>query len=937
MATLLEQVKEAIEKFKTDDSVIKAKGASDNLVAYLVPDTYEVSDLRGKVLVYCPRAQAGNKYRIALQSTGPRKALGDKTLEVSCVILKDDMTLGNLESSGRTKVIISGSGDKKNKDFKDSVDAIADALKIEKKKSASSANKFKAFNKGQTPGLVPKGDPVLHYDGKMLAREYLRGMHEELQRQSAVPGSKRRSGLPKFIKVNGNDVVAGYYEFKGVPNSLISDLPAKQRKYGNFARRAQRKMVSDEKIDITNSKFNSKSSQAWEEYNDAREQYNMAEDEATKKKWQKKMDKAEARAKDAGSPIGKSTVRLYVSKYAGNNGKHDLYLQIGNNLALPTKDNDGKILGVNKVSEFTHAKGKKNLVVAVVYPKASSRNSALTSNNMIVFGENKPLQTLVSEWREAEKDKSKTAFAERLGGENGLPYETYTALDSESNGDKYIENGSPIVKIGEALKYAKAGVIGAVLGGVVAATIITSLGGGQISDNINRSAIENAAREGSLAHIFNTLEISEETYGNDSNGIETASLPDTKGKTYANLFNYTSLNNESNVIIDTASESEIEKMFNSTTYASTFGYNYQTAIDNNTNYFARAAAGNIIEGMDYTAEAIRGSFEGLGAAAGQEIAEHGVSLAEGDIIYPNGTNNSSSFEELLRYKGLSRQLATEAVDAYSNAFAITYEENLNQIEAEVPEEDFDLNDSQGNLQETVNAITGDNILIVNVHYNDSKKNGVIYGINEEGNLKEISFENTTDIAVTSAEGLETALLSDPEPEIKEYASLGGLMFDDYTRNNIYNNLTDENGRIFYQITGVPTHDEEIEVETENENGSTTTSTTTVTINAHYDTVVVTLDKNFNVDKASVNVYSNSGKTESKEGIVKTAVSEITDGKVPGSPALYTLTSEEPETSSYPNQLSQENIEQAQEALREELSNENTNGTQIVPVSKERTR
>ena len=923
--TLLDRIDDAYKNLSGKDSTIIVKGSNNDVTALLIPSDYDDKDLKGKVIVRTKSARSIVTYSIAVSATkapvrtGPKKGDID-TLSLRIKTIGENTTMENIGDIRSSGIDITRRPDFDKKRFYNNANEIKDTVN----KDNELAKKLKKYEKGQST----KGSAIEYNYGQGFNYSDYSDASEIIPTMDPVinkAGTKRPDGLPKFIKVNGNDVVAGYYEFKGVPNSLISDLPAKQRKYGNFARRAQRKMVSDEKIDITNSKFNSKSSQAWEEYNDAREQYNMAEDEATKKKWQKKMDKAEARAKDAGSPIGKSTVRLYVSKYAGNNGKHDLYLQIGNNLALPTKDNDGKILGVNKVSEFTHAKGKKNLVVAVVYPKASSRNSALTSNNMIVFGENKPLQTLVSEWREAEKDESKTAFAERLGGENGLPYETYTALDSESNGDKYIENGSPIVKIGEALKYAKAGVIGAALGATAVLVIVGTQGTGYGFDIDNINRVRDGAREGAETQIAQKLEQSKTAEG-------------------GTLFDYQTLNNENNYIIDSGStESKIQSLVKNLSDIGAIGYT-QKDIDNTINDAAIVAVTNLVSGYTYDEVARESSFATLGEKAGKEVGEKNISVDKNKAIYPTASGITTSKEDFvssLETNGMTEEQATKVADAYTNSFVASYEANYdNEISdggMEVPEEDFDLNDSQGNLQETVNAITGDNILIVNVHYNDSKKNGVIYGINEEGNLKEISFENTTDIVVTSAEGLETALLSDPESEIKEYASLDGLMFDDYTRNNIYNNLTDENGRIFYQITSGPTHDEEIEVETENENGSTGSDATNDNNNPHYDTVVVTLDKNFNVDKASVNVYSNSGKTESKEGIVKTAVSEITDGKVPGSPALYTLTSEEPETSSYPNQLSQESIEQAQEALREELSNENTNGTQIVPVSKERTR
>lgn len=755
---------------------------------------------------------------------------------------------------------------------------------------------------------------------------------------------KENTKLPMFVDSTA-DKIYGYWDFAGkIPTAVVGD--AKARPF----REALKTNKPSKKNEKAVKKTNKKNEEIRQEIDIIDEWLATNKDVADPKQVLKKENK---RAELVDKIVADRSMRIYAVKNEGGNGKVDFYVYLGNGAKYPKTiaelTSDSNVYKVRKAG--FEVMNKTYTPVIEVYGKPYKKGKDVLYGDVrrivdATRGGSEQLKAFVEAFAQAEKAEDKEdafqehfykhisdALAKDLDKQKNEYYDnikTKKGKVTKRQAKKFLKQQSSGFKSGtfksripeKVLTFA----IGAGFGALVAAGVGGALqipGYAFDADNINR--VRDGAREGAETQIAQTLERSRTAEG-------------------GTLFDYQTLNNENNYIIDSGStESKIQSLVKNLSDIGAIGYT-QKDIDNTINDAAIMAVTNLVSGYTYDEVARESSFATLGEKAGKEVGEKNIPVDKNKAIYPTASGITTSKEDFvssLETNGMTEEQATKVADAYTNSFVASYEANYgNEISdggMEVPEEDFDLNDSQGNLQETVNAITGDNILIVNVHYNDSEKNGVIYGINEEGNLKEISFENTTDIAVTSAEGLETALLSDPEPEIKEYASLDGLMFDDYTRNNIYNNLTDENGRIFYQITGVPTHDEEIEVETENENGSTTTSTTTVTINAHYDTVVVTLDKNFNVDKASVNVYSNSGKTESKEGIVKTAVSEITDGKVPGSPALYTLTSEEPETSSYPNQLSQESIEQAQEALREELSNENTNGTQIVPVSKERTR
>lgn len=979
MATLLEQVKEAIEKFKTDDSVIKAKGASDNLVAYLVPDTYEVSDLRGKVLVYCPRAQAGNKYRIALQSTGPKKALGDKTLEVSCVILKDDMTLGNLESSGRTKVIISGSGDKKNKDFKDSVDAIADALKIEKPKK-----------------IVKDKGPIKFVDG---ATDDIYGYFDVGPVATAVVGNSKRRPVHEIKKT----IASSKSSKIDKRNNKLMDKISDTRETLDI------KVVSDKKrLELEN-----KIARLFDEKTENRPikiiatkntgvtgkidffVYLGAGDppktlEALRK------DSETYKVRKAGFQVikGKYTpvIEVYGKPYEVENASGDKEIRYGQNRRIVDTSGANKAL-VALVEAFNAVRAARIDDKTAYQTAFESSSASLKYRNLLraldnqrneyfeaqletanIKEERKNLKTnkkkdmsVAKETRsdakktfksvqkkfeeeESKFEKLKKAF-KRKKSPSDDEKQKFAVLEQKYNEEKskfekakgeYVSAKAGIKSVKETyktdiasisdrrkklkpmLKRSEASSSGEKGGGVKTRTvgegIVTALLGTAIGlgigagltfaaqipgysvNAVNADYARELANDGAHVHIEEQLETATPETGD---GTQTANYNPATGEWEGTLFNYTN-ENGTEIKLDT-NGSVVEKMFEGEN-ASTFGYNPQDdGIMENVEgewwrNIGRAAFTNMA-GFNYSNDIIGGSYEALGSMAGQEIKENGVELAEGVVVYPNNSTDSSTFKSFLMAKGMTADEAETATTSYANEFVTAYEISENQFttdnsQVEI-EPDFEIND---NLQQTVNAVVGKDIQIVNINYDNDDKEGSIYGLDADGNLVKISFTNGADynIEVTNNDGFESALLeadANDTVEISTYKSIDGLGLSETRLNNIHKYMaeTEGAGEIYYAVTP---------------------QSSTSTEEAHYDVDIVTLNENdFDVVEYVVNVYSSDGKTTTYSALTTTAISAILDGKIPGGAMnLYTLASENPERYPYKNQLSEESISQIKENM-----------------------
>ena len=401
-----------------------------------------------------------------------------------------------------------------------------------------------------------------------------------------------------------------------------------------------------------------------------------------------------------------------------------------------------------------------------------------------------------------------------------------------------------------------------------------------------------------------------------SKGSKTASQKTT-------LFKYEVVNKEGNVKVVPSDDSNIQKMFDSETNPATFGVPAKeigkNAITGGRKFWARLAVTNW-KGLDYSKEGVEGAFSALGEMAGEEVKANGVNLfknnqlTKNEVIYPNGTTNPESLERQLRDLGASEEEANAAVSAYANSFIQAYMESENQVVVDEEEDGYDITD--GNLQETVSTVLGEDVQVINANYNDSTKKVSIFGVDNDNNLIGVECNNNLGIKITSAEGIETVLLDAAEKdsyETTEYKPFNDLNLSESYKNKAYNYLGNVYGgeiaSIYYDIT--PTKADG-------------------TNDAHYDTTIVSVaESNLDVTVENINVYSDTHQTVTAEDVVKTALSEITEGKLAGAISLYTKTGEATDRTTIKNQLDAKTIEQSKNAI-EDIILQTNEWTAYVP-------
>ncbi len=417
----------------------------------------------------------------------------------------------------------------------------------------------------------------------------------------------------------------------------------------------------------------------------------------------------------------------------------------------------------------------------------------------------------------------------------------------------------------------------------------------------------------------------EEQNKNDSGAVAVSKGSKTTSQK-TTLFKYEVVNKEGNVKVVPSDDSNIQKMFESGTNPATFGVPAkeigQNAITGGRNFWSRLAVTNW-KGLNYSEASFEGAFSALGKKAGGEVGVHGVNLfknnqlTKNEVIYPNGTTNPESLERQLRDLGASKEEANAAVSAYANSFIQAYMESENQVVVDKEEDGYDITD--GNLQETVSTVLGEDVQVINANYNDSTKKVSIFGVDNDNNLIGVECNNNLGIKITSAEGIETVLLDAAEKdsyETTEYKPFNDLNLSESYKNKAYNYLGDVYGGeiagIYYDIT--PTKADG-------------------TNDAHYDTTIVSVaESNLDVTVENINVYSDTHLSVTAEDVAKTALSEITEGKLAGATSLYTKTSEATDRTTIENQLDAKTIEQIKKEIEDIILQANE-WTAYVPSEK----
>ena len=417
----------------------------------------------------------------------------------------------------------------------------------------------------------------------------------------------------------------------------------------------------------------------------------------------------------------------------------------------------------------------------------------------------------------------------------------------------------------------------------------------------------------------------EEQNKNDSGAVAVSKGSKTASQK-TSLFKYEVVNKEGNVKVVPSDDSNIQKMFESDTNPATFGVPAkeigQNAITGGRNFWSRLAVTNW-KGLNYSEASFEGAFSALGKKAGGEVGVHGVNLfknnqlTKNEVIYPNGTTNPESLERQLRDLGASEEEANAAVSAYANSFIQAYMESENQVVVDEEEDGYDITD--GNLQETVSTVLGEDVQVINANYNDSTKKVSIFGVDNDNNLIGVECNNNLGIKITSAEGIETVLLDAAEKdsyETTEYKPFNDLNLSESYKNKAYNYLGNVYGGeiagIYYDIT--PTKADG-------------------TNDAHYDTTIVSVaESNLDVTVENINVYSDTHLSVTAEDVAKTALSEITEGKLAGATSLYTKTSEATDRTTIENQLDAKTIEQIKKEIEDIILQANE-WTAYVPSEK----
>lgn len=736
---------------------------------------------------------------------------------------------------------------------------------------------------------------------------------EEKAKREKAPAKvvKVNENLPEFIE-SSEEGVYGYWDCGILPIAVVGD--SKARPY-HEAKKTQK--ASNKSMNKTNAKIEKEIREIdeWLEVN-----RRVADKGQVVKKENRRAELVDKITEDR-------QVRIYAVEARGGNKKIDYFAYIGDDRHAPKTPDDFKTnSNVYKVQKegFKFLKATNTPVIEVYGKPLVDKNGKITYSDIrrivdATPGGNTQLNALCDTFAEAEADENKTAFRDHFKG--NMPERLAEDIDKQKNDyAKLVESNAERAKTASSGR--KSGGILKIKGAEIAATlalgVAIGLGGGvgltavaQVPGYAVDATNENYVRTVVEAETENILSNGgqEEQNKNDSGAVAVSKGSKTTSQK-TTLFKYEVVNKEGNVKVVPSDVSNIQKMFESDINPATFGVPAkeiaQNAITGGRNFWSRLAVTNW-KGLDYSKEGFEGAFSALGEMAGEEVKANGVNLfknnqlTKNEVIYPNGTTNPESLERQLRDLGASEEEANAAVSSYANSFIQAYMESENQVVVDEEEDGYDITD--GNLQETVSTVLGEDVQVINANYNDSTKKVSIFGVDNDNNLIGVECNNSLGIKITSAEGIETVLLDAAEKdsyETTEYKPFNDLNLSESYKNKAYNYLGDVYGGeiagIYYDIT--PTKADG-------------------TNDAHYDTTIVSVaESNLDVTVENINVYSDTHLSVTAEDVAKTALSEITEGKLAGATSLYTKTSEATDRTTIENQLDAKTIEQSKKEIED---------------------
>ncbi len=751
-----------------------------------------------------------------------------------------------------------------------------------------------------------------------------------------APGERRgvaKHPIPKMVTLEGNDNFAGYIEFENVPVSAREDLKT-PRKFRGTARVEQKHL---KKMDEYNKGVKDNLQQLLNERSEIARQLVGAKGENRKA--------LETRLKDVGNKINetfrselkKQTVRLYISKNPGKNGKTDFYVEVGEKLPTGNELKNIKPENLQKLRDFARLSGQRKPSVAHTYSNYSKFSAEqkeydipATSHDIVVFGKNKELQNFLNAMQAVDKQKgNKTAYHDYLG--DVLGNDISEELDKQRNS----ENRTAILKKGSGiLKISKLAVTVGILSVAVGLAAGSQIAGAT-ADAVNQGIVSDRVSAGATQYVqtMQKNEYAPTNSGNNNGGNDAVTLSDetiTSFRGTATLFNYKRVNTPDNVVIDTSSNSLISKLFNSNN-AQTFGYDAK-AVTNElmSNFGNQIAYANLFNGLpaDYSLQELESAYSVLGKAVGTEVKTmgtksiNGTPITYGVVVYPNGTTDDTSFTKFLQSKGVSTENATAAVAAYDLAYHEAYAAAENQnvvVEESVVEYDITKNDITADVNEALAEIGAQTEIetILNISYKENEKNimeGELFGLDSEGNLVQVSFKNGADfqIEVTDANGIVSALnnaIENDNVQTNVYRSIDSINgLSETWKQNAEKYIGEKFGEastgLYYNFEAKQDADGK----------------------GYYDVKVASVGGDtLSVTTAELNVYTYDKLSVTVGDIVKSALSGV-NRKIAGSSTCYTLTKDTTNLKPvlYANELNEASINE----IKAELSG-NTNTSSVL--------
>ena len=751
-----------------------------------------------------------------------------------------------------------------------------------------------------------------------------------------APGERRgvaKHPIPKMVTLEGNDNFAGYIEFENVPVSAREDLKT-PRKFRGTARVEQKHL---KKMDEYNKGVKDNLQQLLNERSEIARQLVSAKGENRKA--------LEARLKDVENKINetsrselkKQTVRLYISKNPGKNGKTDFYVEVGEKLPTGNELKNIKPENLQKLRDFARLSWQSKLSVAHTYSDYSKFSAEqkkydipATSHDIVVFGKNKELQNFLNAMQAVDKQKgNKTAYHDYLGDVFGD--EVSAKLDEQKNktvrSEKLLK-GSGIFEMSKLA--VTVGILSAAVGLFAGSQIA-----GASADAVNQGIVSDRVSAGATQYVqtMQKNEYAPTNSGNNNGGNDAVTLSDetiTSFRGTATLFNYKRVNTPDNVVIDTSSNSLISKLFNSNN-AQTFGYDAK-AVTNElmSNFGNQIAYANLFNGLpaDYSLQELESAYSVLGKAVGTEVKTmgtksiNGTPITYGVVVYPNGTTDDTSFTKFLQSKGVSTENAAAAVAAYDLAYQEAYAAAENQniiVEEPVVEYDITKNDITADVNEALTEIGAQSEIktILNINYKENEENvmeGELFGLDSEGNLVQVSFTNGADfqIEVTDANGIVSALnnaIENGNVQTNVYRSIDSInglsvSWKQNAEKYIGEKFGEASTGLYYNFEAK-----------QDANGK-----------GYYDVKVASLGGDtLSVTTAELNVYTYDKLSVTVGDIVKSALSGV-NRKIAGSSTCYTLTKDTTNLKPvlYANELNEASINE----IKAELSG-NTNTSSVL--------